>query len=62
MHFLKIGLMTQQHSYLSLLTGDDNAAIFVVLNRRSTLLDQCAIASGSEEGWNPSTPSSDPLC
>lgn len=62
-----MGLIAQpqqvwQHSHLSLLTGDGDAAIFVVLNRRASLLDQCAIASGCEEGWNPSTPSPDPLC
>lgn len=52
----------RQHSHLSLLTGDGNAAIFVVLDRRASLLDQCAMACGCEEGWNPSTPCSDPLC
>lgn len=62
-----MGLMVQpqqgsQHPHLSLLTGDSNAAILVVLNWRTSLLDQCAIASGCEEGWNPSTPSPDPLC
>lgn len=50
-----------QHSHLSLLTGDGNAAIFVVLNRRASLLDQSAIAGGCEEGWNPGTPSPDSL-
>lgn len=51
-----------QNSHLSLLTGDGNAAIFVVLNRRASLLDQCAVAGGREEGWNPGTPGPDPLC
>ena len=52
----------QTSAHLSLLTRNGNAAVFVVLDRGASLLDQSAIASGCEEGWNPSTPCSDPLC
>lgn len=51
-----------QHSHLSLFTGNGNATIFVVLDRRATLLDKSTIASSSEEGWNPSSPCPDSLC
>lgn len=50
------------HTHLSLLTGDSNATILVVLDRRASFLDQCAVASGCKEGWNSGTTSPDPLC
>lgn len=51
-----------KYLYLSLFTGNGNLSIFVVLDRRASLLDQRAIASGCEEGWNTSTPCPDSLC
>ena len=49
------------HDHLSLLTGDGDGSVFVVLDGGAALLNQCAVARSSEECWDTSSSSSDPL-
>lgn len=58
-HMNRIGIW---NPHLSLLTGNSNAAILVVLNRSASFLYERTIACGCKEGWNPCTPCPNPLC
>lgn len=49
-------------SDLSGFTCDGNGAVLVVFDRRASLLDECAIACGSEEGRHTCASGPDPLC
>lgn len=46
---------------LSGFTGDGNGAVLVVFDRRASLLDECAVACGSEEGRHTCATGPDPL-
>ena len=49
------------HFYLSRLTRNLYSAIFVVFDRRATMMYQGPISCGCEKSWNSCTPCPDPL-
>lgn len=52
----------QSRTHLSLLTGDGNAAILVVLDGGPSLLYQRAVTRCGEKGRDPCAPCPNPLC
>ena len=58
--YLIIWMDSQPH--LSPLAGNSHTAILIVLDRSSSLLDQCAVTGGREECRDACPSSSYPLC